>query len=370
MPRYGKLRKAKRQLSIESGPRPKPAQVASGPFSIGEVAQAGGSDAADISWTIARMDLSICILTHDQPDLLPRCVASCLAEVQRERIASEIIIIDNASTDGSPQKAASLSPLVRVIRNEENLGFSKANNIGIRASGGKYVLILNDDTEFRPGALGLLIATLDANPRLGGVGPKFLNPDGSFQRGNAPKRFPRLRGIVSELLNLDFVFEKFPLTRDMVTNRRDENRGGEAEQIDCACLLARREALEAVGLFDEEFYFLFEDTDLCYRLEQAGWKLWYVPEARITHYGGASFKKVMRSERAGMHFEGLTRFFRKHSSPGRFLLFRLTLAGTLCLRMPLAVLLSLSPVGRIRRKWKGTVPVYSKILRSLLFVRG
>jgi N-acetylglucosaminyl-diphospho-decaprenol L-rhamnosyltransferase len=313
------------------------------------------------------MDLSICILTHDQPDLLPRCVASCLAEIQREEIASEIIIIDNASTDGSPQKSASLSPLVRVIRNEENLGFSKANNIGIRAGSGKYVLILNDDTEFRAGALGLLIATLDANPRLGGVGPKFLNADGSFQRGNAPKRFPRLRGVVSELLNLDVIFEKFSMTRDLLTNRRDENRGGEAEQIDCACLLARREALQAVGLFDEGFYFLFEDTDLCYRLKKAGWKLWYVPDAQITHYGGASFKKVMRSERAGMYFEGLIRFFRKQSSPSRFLLFRLTLAGTLCLRMPLAVLFSLSPLGKVRRRWKGTVPIYSKILRSLLF---
>jgi GT2 family glycosyltransferase len=313
------------------------------------------------------MDLSICILTRNQPDLLPRCVASCLAEIEREGIASEIVIIDNASWDGSPQKAASLSPLVRVIRNEENLGFSKANNIGIRASSGKHVLILNDDTEFRPGALGLLVGVLNASPGLGGVGPKFLNPDGSFQRGNAPKRFPRLRGMVSELMNLDSVFEKFPLTRDLLTNRCDENRGGEAEQIDCACLLARREALDAVGLFDEEFFFLFEDTDLCYRLKQAGWKLWYFPDAQITHYGAASFKKVMRSERAGMYFEGLIRFFRKHSSPGRFLLFRLTLAATLCLRMPLAVLFSLSPLGRVRRRWKGTVPIYSKILRSLLF---
>jgi GT2 family glycosyltransferase len=247
------------------------------------------------------------------------------------------------------------------------LGFSKANNIGIRASSGKYVLILNDDTEFRPGALGLLIATLNANPRLGGVGPKFLNADGSFQRGNAPKRFPRLRGIVTELLNLDSILEKIALTRDLLTNRRDENCGGEAEQLDCACLLARREALQAVGLFDEGFYFLFEDTDLCYRLKKAGWKLWYVPDAQITHYGGASFKKVMRSERAGMYFEGLIRFFRKQSSPSRFLLFRLTLAGTLCLRMPLAVLFSLSPLGKVRRRWKGTVPIYSKILRSLLF---
>jgi GT2 family glycosyltransferase len=313
------------------------------------------------------MDLSICILTRNQPDLLPRCVASCLAEIEREGIASEIIVIDNASCDGSPQKVANLSPLVRLIRNEENLGFSEANNIGIRASQGKYILILNDDTEFRPGALGLMVRVMDADPRVAAVGPKFLNPDGSFQRGNAPKRFPRLCGMVSELLNLDFILEKSPLTRDLLTNRRDEKRGGDADQIDGACLLARREALDAVSLFDEGFYFFFEDTDLCYRLKKAGWLLWYSPEAQITHYGAASFNKVMRSQRSAMFFEGMIRFFRKHSSPGRFLLFKLTLAFTLCLRMPLAVLFSMSPLGRVRRRWKGTVPIYSKLLRRLLF---
>lgn len=313
------------------------------------------------------MDLSICILTRNQPDLLPRCVASCVAEIEREGIASEIIVIDNASCDGSPQKVANLSPLIRLVRNEENLGFSEANNVGIRMSRGRYVLILNDDTEFRPGALGLLVRVMDVDPRLGAVGPKFLNPDGSLQRGYAQKRFPHLRGMVSELLRLDFILEKFPAARDLLTTRCDEERGGDAEQISAACLLARREALDAVGLFDEGFYFSFEDTDLCYRLKKAGWRLLYSSEAQITHYGSASFKKGLRSRKTAMHLEGLIRYFRKHSSPGRFLLFKLTLAVTLCLKMPPAVLLSLSPLSRVRRKWKGTVPTYSKVLRSLLF---
>ena len=313
------------------------------------------------------MDLSICILTRNQPDLLPRCVSSCVAEIEREGIAAEIILIDNASCNGSPQRVANQFLLVRLVRNEENLGFSKANNIAIRMSQGRYVLILNDDTELHPGALGLLVRVMDADPHIGAVGPKFLNPDGSWQRANAPKRFPRLPGIVSELLRLDSILEKFPLTRDLLTNRRDEKRGGDAEQIDGACFLARREALDAVGLFDEGFYFFFEDSDLCYRLKKAGWGLWYSPEAQITHYGAASFKKVLRSQRTAMYFEGLICYFRKHSSPRRFLLFKLILAVTLCLRMPLAVLLSLSPLSRVRRKWEGTVPAYSKVLRSLLF---
>jgi GT2 family glycosyltransferase len=294
-------------------------------------------------------------------------VASCLAEIERPGITSEIIVIDNASSDGSPQKVARLSPLISLVRNEENLAFSKANNIGIRKSRGTHVLILNDDTEFRPGALGLLVRAMDTDPRIGAVGPKLLNPDGSLQRGCTRKRFPHLRGIVSELLRLDFILEKFPVTRDLLTNRGDEERGGEAEHLTAACLLLRREALDAIGLFDEGFCFFFEDVDLCYRLKKAGWQLLYIPEAQVTHYGSASFKKLLRSRQSAMYLGGLIHFFRKHSSPGRFLLFKLTLGFVLCLRMPLAVLLSLSPLGRIRQQCKGTVQTHLKVLRSLLF---
>jgi hypothetical protein len=316
-------------------------------------------------WEI--MQLSICILTYNQPDLLPRCVASCLTEIEREGITSEIMVIDNASTDHNPQQVAKLSPLISVVRNQENLGFSKANNIGIRMSRGRYVLILNDDTEFCSGALGLLVRALDADPRVGAVGPKLLNPDGSLQSGSTHMRFPHLRGTVLALLRLDSVLEKLPATRDLLTHSCDENTDSDAEHLTAACLLARREALDAVGLFDEGFYFYFEDVDLCYRLKKAGWQLVYFPDAQVTHYGSASFKKLLRSRQNAMCLAGLIRYFRKHSSPGRFLLFRLTLALTLCLRMPVAILLSLSPVSRVRSQWKGIVQAHVKVLRSLLF---
>jgi len=313
------------------------------------------------------MDLSICILTRNQPDLLPRCVASCLAEIEREGIASEVIVIDNASSDGSPQKVAKLSPLVRVIRNEANLGFSEANNIGIRASSGKYVLILNDDTEFHPGTLGMLLRVIDADPRGGGVGPKFLNSDGSFQPGYTRKKFPHLADVVLGFMRLNHILEKFPRTRDLVNIDCDAEHGGDVAQLGGACLLARREALDAVGLFDEDFFFYFEDTDLCCRLKQAGWRLLYCPEAQITHHGSQSFNKGTQTRKATLYFEGLICYFRKHSNPLRFLIFKLALAATLCLKMPPAFLFSLSPRGGDRERWKGTVSIYSKILRLLLF---
>jgi GT2 family glycosyltransferase len=107
------------------------------------------------------MYLSICILTHNQPELLPLCVASCFEEIERAGIAGEVIVIDNASTDRYPEKLRETYPQVRIIRNEQNLGFSAGNNIGIRASQGRYILILNDDAILQPECLNLMFQALD-----------------------------------------------------------------------------------------------------------------------------------------------------------------------------------------------------------------
>src|SRR5215831_6261157 len=110
------------------------------------------------------MDVSICILTHSQPVLLPQCVAACLGEIQRTGVAAEIIIVDNATRDAYPSRLVCVSPIVRVIRNEQNLGFSAANNEAIRASRGRYVLILNDDALLGKGSLQLMFDRLDSSP--------------------------------------------------------------------------------------------------------------------------------------------------------------------------------------------------------------
>ena len=106
------------------------------------------------------MELSVCILTHDQPELLPHCVGACISEIAKAQIAAEIIIIDNASSDAYSAKLAGRSPLIRVIRNEQNLGFSAANNVAIRSTTGRYILILNDDAVLGPGSLALMLRQL------------------------------------------------------------------------------------------------------------------------------------------------------------------------------------------------------------------
>ena len=235
------------------------------------------------------MDLSICILTHSQPELLPECVTSCVQEIESSRLSGEILVVDNASADSYPGRCVALSPMVRVLRSEENLGFSAANNRAIRASRGQYVLILNDDALLNKGSLRLMIERLESSPGLAAVGPKFLNPDGSPQKGFTNACFPQLRHIVCQILMLEPLLERNAWTRDALTVCRNPEKSGEAEHLAGACLLARREALDAIGLFDEGFYYFYEDVDLCFRLRRAGWGVVYLAEARVTQYGSASF---------------------------------------------------------------------------------
>lgn len=282
------------------------------------------------------MDLSICILTHNQPDLLPLCVASCYEEISRVGVDGEIVVIDNASVDGYPKKLAQVYPHIRIIRNEQNLSFSVANNRGIRVSKGKYVLILNDDAILQQNSLRMMLKKMDSCSQVGAVGPKLINPDGSIQKGFNNNRGVRLRGLVSDILGLSDLFDKWQLTRFILTRRGDGNKSGETVEIAGACLLARREALEAVGLFDEGFYYWFEDADLCYRLGRAGWKLFFLSEAQVVHFGSTTFKTLDRSERTKMFCESQMRFMKKHWKSWRYWLSRLLLVLVFTFRAPIA----------------------------------
>lgn len=289
------------------------------------------------------MDLSICILTHCQPELLRRCVACCFAEIKRAAVEGEVIIIDNASTGGGPRKVSESFPGTRILRNKVNLGFSAANNEAIRISRGRHVLILNDDALLQSGSLGIMLQALDSDPKMGAVGPRFLNPDGSLQRGFTNRRFPHVRGMLCHTLILEELLERSELTRDVLTLARDPDHSGETDHLAGACLLIRREALDGVGLFDEQFQFWFEDVDLCLRLKRAGWRLLYLAEARVTHYGSASSRRRSQAERDAMYFHSAKYFGKKHFSPTSYRLLRLSVAAALLLR---------TCFGALRRCWR------------------
>ena len=201
-------------------------------------------------------------------------------------------------------------PEVRLIRNAENIGFARGNNIGIAASTGRYVLLLNSDTIVPPGTLARLVAFMDAHPQAGACSPRLLQPDGTPQPyafGCDPTLGYLLRRGVNRLL-----FRR-PLHDWAVAEPI------EVDWVSGACLLVRREAIDQVGGLDEAMFMYFEDNDWCRRMRLAGWQVYYVPTVEITHIGGASLKQNPAARAA--YYRSLAHFYEKHYGwPGRLLL--------------------------------------------------
>jgi GT2 family glycosyltransferase len=311
------------------------------------------------------MDLSVCILTHHQPELLPQCVERAFVEIKRADVEGEVIVIDNASTDKSPQQAAARFPKVRIIRNEANLGFSAANNKAIRVSCGRLVLILNDDALLQSDSLRLMIEKLDSDLRVGAVGPKLLNPDGSVQRDFTNRRFPHPLHCLAMVFLLERRLEGNAWTSRIFGLNRDLEHTSQAEHLAGACLLVRREALDAVGLFDEGFNYWFEDVDLCFRLRKAGWKSMYLAEAQVTHHRSASIGKIPEPRKAMMFFKSQMHYLKKHWSAPMYFSVRLASALALFFDIPLVVLKAWLR-GSDRKEPKAWIQVYLPVARLLL----
>jgi len=231
--------------------------------------------------------LSIIIVNWNTRDLLEQCLLSIHENVQTFKRANvQTFVVDNGSTDGSPARVRDRFPWVCLIENSENLGFARANNQGVRASTGRYVLLLNSDTEAQPGAFETMVDFMQAHPHAGACGPRLLNSDGSLQPSCHPTLTPW-----REFWRLCFLEAmRRVATYDMAAWPTDAPR--EVEVIKGACLMLRRDALDEVGLLDERYFMYTEEMDLCYRLLQAGWELWWVPWADVTHYGEASSKQM------------------------------------------------------------------------------
>jgi hypothetical protein len=219
-------------------------------------------------------------------------------------------VVDNASTDGSADAVASEFPEARLIRNRENAGFSRANNQGLREASGAYVLILNSDAELTPGALPALAGRLDAAPRAGAVGPRTVSGDGTVQVSFGPALRPLAEWRQRRLVR--GVKRRHPAAVRQATERAAVEH--EPEWVSASCLLARKEALDAVGGFDEGFFLYEEDVDLCVRLRRAGWSVLFTPAATVVHHLGRSMQGD--PGRAGLEYHrSHVRFYRKHNGP-------------------------------------------------------
>ena len=250
------------------------------------------------------MEVSVIIVNWNTRDLLLQCLESL-----RQAKGAEVIVVDNASTDGSAEAVRSAYPEVRLIASGENLGWAKGNNVGIRAATGRYLLLLNPDTVIRPGALETLTRFMDEHPEAGACAPKLLNTDGTLQP--SLRRFPEPSALLWDVLGLHKLFPKSPQFAAYRMGDFDYNQVAPVDQPMGAALFIRREALEAVGEIDEAFPIFFNDVDWCYRAVQAGWPIYFVPEAEIVHYGGSSTSQVKPRMVTESH-RSLERFYRKH----------------------------------------------------------
>jgi len=252
--------------------------------------------------------ISVVIVNWNTRDYLRTCLSSLVGAV-REPPLREIIVVDNASGDGSAQVVAQEFPDVLLIRNDRNLGYAAANNQGIRASKGEYIMLLNPDAWVQKGCLESLAEFLDANPCAAAAAPRLLNPDGSLQQ--SVRSFPAPPPLIFDALGLARLF---PRSRVLAAYRMTWWGHSDVREVDqpmASALMLRRSALDEIGLFDERFPLYFNDVDLCLRLKRAGWKVLYLPDAVCVHHVAASTAQVRCAAIAESH-RSLLRFYRKH----------------------------------------------------------
>ena len=267
-------------------------------------------------------DLSIVIVSYNTRQLLKECLDSVHASLAESTLTSEVVVVDNASHDGSAAMVQKHFPQVRLIANRGNRGFAAANNQALRALGygtgdtphplpPEYVMLLNPDTIVGESALTTLVRFMDENPQAGACGARLVHSDGSFQ--HSAFAFPTLFQVF-----LDFFPINYRLTDSRVNGRYPPclYQAGEPFPIDHplgAALIVRREAIEQVGLLDERFFMYCEEIDWCLRIKAAGWHIWCVPEAQIVHHVARSTRQF-RDEMFVALWRSRYQLFGKHYS--------------------------------------------------------
>lgn len=251
-----------------------------------------------------KLDLTVSIINTNNRELLRECLRS-LFEGTRH-ISMEVYVVDNACTDGSATMVEREFPQVHQIRNKSRLRFCANHNQVLRQGKGRYLLILNEDTVIPDEAFDDLVAFMDDHPDAGAAGMTVLNPDGTLQYSYA--RFPTFRSSFMLTTSLDRFangghYPFYPQPEDGQPREVDWTNG--------ACLLVRREAMEQVGLLDEEFLIYAEETDWCYRIKKDGWKIYYLPQVSIYHHEGQATSQARPRRRFRVNRSTLL-FFRKH----------------------------------------------------------
>jgi GT2 family glycosyltransferase len=277
--------------------------------------------------------VSICIVSWNTRDLLDACAASI---AKHTTLPHEVIVVDNASADGTVAMLRERHPHVRVIASEQNLGFVLGNNVAAREARGEHVMLLNPDTALASDVLRGLVAVLESDPKIGIVGPKLLNADGSVQ----PTCAARLPTPWNEFTSMLFLHRVAPgLFPDRELSSWDHMDDRDVESISGACMLLRKSLWESLGGFDEAVFMYAEDLDICRRVGASGLRLRYVAGESVFHYEGSS-----SSQRKESFFSLLSQmssnawYFRKHFGGASALAYRLAIFTGASFRLAIGLL--------------------------------
>ncbi|MCL4532265.1 MAG: glycosyltransferase family 2 protein, partial [Actinobacteria bacterium] len=241
-------------------------------------------------------------------DLLQRCLQSVLS-FEVGGAGMEVLVVDNASTDGSADMVTSRFPQVRLIASSENLGFATANNLAIQEARGKYLMLLNPDAEPVGAVLPLMVEFAEEHPQVAVVGPQLLNPDGTIQ--SSRRRFPTRATAFLESTVLQRWMPNHPALRRYYLLDRTDEETQEVDWLVGACLMVRASAVEAVGTLDEGFFMYSEEMDWCRRFALAGWKTVYLSTAKVIHHGGGSSEQDLFHRHTRFQ-HAKARYFQKH----------------------------------------------------------
>ena len=297
------------------------------------------------------MDLSVIIVNWNSKELLLPCLDSIYQTCQG--VAMEVFVIDNASTDGSGEAVKERFPKVTFIQNQKNVGFAMANNQALRLSKGNYLLLLNPDTKMKEGAIERLVSLMESSPEAGVVGAQLLNDDGSKQ--NSIANFPSL---ATEFLNKSLLRWLFP--KQFPGKERDYSNPLEVDSVIGACMMVRREAMDQVGLLDEEYFLFLEETDWCYRMKKEGWKVYHIPQAEIYHFQGKSAEREKRKAKIE-YYRSRYYFFKKNRGGLQEFILLIGLMIRLCIEMILMSLGCFLTFWTIEG-WRRKLSIYAYLL--------
>ena len=274
------------------------------------------------------MKLSIIIVSWN----VKKDLANCLRSIEENPASKpfEVIVVDNASSDGTVESVRNKFPEVVVIANSQNLGFAAANNQGIEKSQGEYILLLNPDTIVHSGSVDVLIEFMDENKDVGICGPQLLNQDGTIQ--SSVRCFPTFRGALYRHTVIRYLGLFKNEYKKWLMKSFDHKTKMDVDQVMGAALMIRQSIIEDIGVMDEQFFMYYEEVDLCFRIKQAGWRVVFMPEVVITHLGSQSSGQIPAKKQM-LAITSLLKFFRKHRGKSITIVFNCIFKPAIILRV-------------------------------------